>query len=121
MKAPKFTGMKKGYAAVFVATDNTANLNGERIRIFHCQDLSKEDLYNPNTTEPMNIEYTTVQAEIEEAEKVVKDPNYKLYKFQPCWLLDKSKSVKQQITAMNRYNKGYGFKSTFLGYVKEVE
>jgi hypothetical protein len=121
MNEPVFKGMKKGYAAVFVSDHdrNVDKQNTDRIRIFHSQDLKSKDIYMANTDEPMNIVYNSDSGIIVKETKETKSDRPNVY--QPCWLLNKTHSIDEQIDSMKNYDLTCGRTTHFLGYVKDVE
>lgn len=99
MKEPKFTGMKKNHAAVFVGADKDV---WTRIRIIHSQ--------------PIGLTFRKKKS-IYEYARAFDNPKHHFF---PCWA-DDSKTVEQNIVEMKAYDKDWGRETIFLGYVKDAE
>jgi hypothetical protein len=94
---PKFTGIKKGYDAIFLGdADENSDVSDNRIRVLNDQGIWKWD-YADDTTKSFAGS-------------------------SPCWLLSlpwyNRDKLKDQLKAMKDYDFGNRRKTIFLGYFK---
>lgn len=98
-KAPKFTGMKKNHAAVFIGQCPKTH-KWSRIRIIHSQPVKVVGGYSI-------YEYIHKTDAID-------------YKLCPCWAKDYF-SVNENIKRLKEYDVSIGLETVFLGYVRDEE